>query len=681
MATHKTPGSVGRTSPKPKLEPSEDRALEAKRLEVLSKLGLRDPEALPGSAKDMLVGVLEGNRGRLELVDAEDLARRLRDQSAETFAERFRPSFDKPERLPLPGNLDLTKEKKDGRFQVQGSLQGKDHPVNLLMKELEINPSAFGPEVRKVIDGARGADLGHSATWNGFVRDLAVASVKDKPLASLGAEDGIRNAAGATPSSGTLGLGLEKTAKAMDQKESRLEDSPELLMNSEKIRNPEQEGRRQDAVFRLQGALADAGLSKEQLEDFGPVLDKVLRQGQLRGSPTEKAWAIVGNIAQAQHGKPLPKGEVKDDPLGLKVTSLVAAAQLLDLAESKFGTKLDSSRTDGVARILEDFVGAKSVSSGPASKSKINLGSGAAAKKAALGPGAKGASVAVKEAHDHARRMGLDPDGPQSKHTIKDMETAFSKVLGDGKKSDREVIGAGLAWLEANTKGAESSLKAHVENILGQPPKSAEIEGELRRVVLGKVALCAAAGPDAYVEHLRRSGAAGAVGPGGGVPFGGAGGFRGVPGVSDQYGVTNPIMRQAMGAAILYDPALSHEDRIMLLLMLITQHMDQDRLRKMDELAVLDRKEAQKAGQEPPKGPPGPEGPTPPGGHGPEGAAPPPPPQDGGPGQPGPEKARDVLMFELDRIGKMRDQVFTALQEIIKKKDESVRGVLQSMQR
>lgn len=634
---------------------------------MLAKLGLREGDALPPSAREMLEGVLEGNRGRLEVIDAEDLARRLRDRTAEAFGQQFQSSVDKPERLPLPGNLELTKERKDGRFQLQGSLRAEEHPVNQLMKDLELNPSSFGPEVRKVIDGVRGADLGHPATWNGFVRDLAVASVKDKPLAALGAEGGSKVGGAAESGAAGLGLGLEKTAKSVGAKESRLEDSPELLMNSERVRNPEQEGRRQETVFRLQGALADAGLSKEQLEDLGPLLDKVLRRGQLKGGPTEKAWAIVGNLAEAQHGKPLPKGEVKETPEGPRLTSLVAAAHLFDLAETKYGAKLDLGRVDGVARILEDFVSAGGGRGGPEAKRAIKL----SAVKTPASPktGAGRPTAGVAEAHEHAKRMGFDPESPQAKHTVKDMEVAFAQILGDGKKSDREVVKAALAWLDTNTKGAEANLGGHLENILRQEPKNPELDAEIRRFVLGRVALCAAAGPEAYTEHLRRQVAS--AGPG----MAAGGGAPAVPGVFDKYGVSNPMLRQAMGASILYDPALSHEDRILLLLMLITQHMDQDRLRKMDELGALDRKDAAAAAKEPPQGPPG-DGKEPAGAATPPNPSPPPPAE-----AKGPEKARDVVMMELDRIGKMRDQIFTALQEIIKRKDESVRGVIQSMQR
>jgi hypothetical protein len=470
-------------------------------------------------------------------------------------------------------------------------------------------------------------------------------------------------------------MGLEKTAKASGAKESRLEDSPELVMNSEKIRNPEQEERRKTTVLQLQGALADAGLSKQQLEDLGPILDKVLRQGQLRGTPSEKAWAIVGNIAQVQHGKSMPKDQIKDTPETRSATCLVAASQLMDLAGSKFGATLDMTRADGIARILEGFVGTKGSETKTAPK--LKLGSTAKTKEAGPKPGQGKVGPAVQMAHEHARAMGLDPENPNAKHTVKDMEAAFGKVIGDGKKSDPEVVKAGLSWLEQNTGGAEGNLKAHLEGILAGGQANPDLVLQMKQMVLGRVALCAAAGKDGYVEHLQRS-AAGGAGMGGGMPPMGAGpgGFGGLGGVFDKYGVANPIARQAMGASILYDPSLSHEDKIMLLLMLITQHRDQDRLRKMDELADLDRKEATQAKQ-PPSPPQGPgDKPI----EGTEGA-PPAPPVPAPPAAGEPQKARDIVMFELDRIGKMRDQVFTALLEIIKKKDESVRGVLQSMQR
>ncbi len=676
MVTHKTPASVGRTSPSPKLDRGEDRALDAKRTQVLGKLGLSNPNDLPPSAKSMLESVLEGNKGRLEVIDPEDLARRLRDQSAVSFGEIFRPSFEKPDRLPIPGNLDLTKERKDKQFQVQGSLRGDEHPVNRLMKDLDINPSAFGPEVKAVIDRTRGADLGHGPTWNDLVRDLAVASVKDKPLAALGKEEGIKGARLEGATAASMGLGLEKTAKTHGEKEARLEDSPELMMNSEKVRNPGQEERRAEAVVHLQGALADAGLSKAQLEDFGPVIDKVLRQGQLRGSPTEKAWAIVGNIAMVRDGRALPKDTVVDSPEGRSVTCLVAAAQLLELAGSKYGVQMDTSRADGVGRILEGYVGTSKDTKKSSSKLR-DLGKGAKGAKPTNGPKGK-STPGVTAAHEQARRMGFDPAHPATQHTIKDIETAFTQVIGDGKKSDADVAIAGVGWLEQNAGNAHAGLRAHVEGILGNEPKDPALHEQMRQFVMSKVALCAAAGKDGYLEMLARSGVGGPPNAGGAGAMAGMMGPGGLPGaaagVFDKYGVTNPLMRQAMGAAILHDPALSHEDRITLLLMLITQNMDKDRLRKMDELTELDRKDAAKAkleaggtgGEKPPEGA--------------EGATPPAPPE-APPANAEPQKARDVVMFELDRIGKMRDQIFTALMEIIKKKDESVRGVLQSMQR
>lgn len=767
-----TPGQVGKVGGQQVSLEAQARA--SKLAEVLAQLGGPSPDALTPGARKSLEDLLDRHSGKLDTLDTKKAAVTVKNAFARDFAATFDAGPAPTESASIKGNVELTRERKSGGFELLGGPAAEGHPMRRLLEMLGIDPKSFGPNVKSALEGQKGKDVAHPDNWAQLGKSLAEARVKDAPLSKIGglAAKSTTGVGGTDSVAKAADLGLAKTARTQEQLgEVTGANNAESVMFNESLRDPAAAGKRDEAVNKLSSLFAYGGLSKQEIDDLRPTLDKILKNGQLSAKdPAAKTWAIVKNAHFEITQKKLPDGNKgpENDPAIAGGLAMSAAYQLQFLAEAKTGKKLPSTGfLEGAAAIVGSYAGATQIASRGSAKDlfgKLNFAStksvpkpdAAKAQKAgAAKPKGNEVSKEVKaEAARFAQAIGIQPESASTAHTMKDIEAAFAQVMRPGA-SDKDITKAALDYMNSKTQGVDAGFAKHASYVLASAegdPKTAEM---MKEVALRKLTLMAAVGPDAYRQQAAAvaSGAAQA-------PQMGAGVIGGLPQGMDLGRATDNLQgnyRQMMTASILSDPALSVEDKVMLVLMLVSQQMDQDRVRKMQEIADFDRVQAMKdggaagqaaklardggvkpgngalnapnaavqttagpagakaahsavasgnapaqaasGGASPPKSgdgaaagvPPG-SPPNGPGGGPPSGSIPGASVGPGGTMQPqtmdmnvaraegNAPKSREVLMAELDRINKVRDNLFTVMHQLIQKYDESTRGVIRSMQ-
>ncbi|MBI4816469.1 MAG: hypothetical protein HY791_09425 [Deltaproteobacteria bacterium] len=606
-----TPGQVGKIGDAKVSLEAQARATKLN--EVLAQLGAPPAEALTFGARKSLDDLLDRHEGKLETLDVKKAAVSVKNALARDFGLSFNPGPAPGESASIKGNVELTQEKKAGGFELIGAPRGEGHPVRQLLEALGIDPGAFGPNVKAALETQKGKDVAHPDNWKQLGRSLAEAKIKDTPLAKIGGVAGkatasIQSAEGVTEKAD---LGLAKTARTRDQLASANgATNAEAIMFNEAMRDPSAAGKRDEAVNRLSSLLAYSGLSQSEVEELRPTMDKILKNGQLTAKdPAAKTWAIVKNTHFEVTGKKLPDGNKppKNDPTVAEGLAMSAAYQLQFLAEAKTGKKIPSTGfLDNAATIIGNYAGSTQVETRGSAKDtlgKLNFSATKSVPKAdaakaqkANGPKAKDAMAKElkAEAARYAQGIGIQPDSASTAHTMRDIETAFATVIKPGA-SDKDISKAALEYINAKTGGAEATFAKHATYVLASAEGDPTTAQMMKEVTLRKLTLLAAAGPEAYKQNLLAQASAG--GPSmaqmGAMP----GTIAGLPPGMDLGRATDNLQgnyRQMMTASILADPALSVEDKVMLVLMLVSQSMDQDRVRKMQEIADFDRMQSMK---------------------------------------------------------------------------------------
>jgi len=614
--------SGGRVGQKPQLSPQEKLRFDLEK-QILQQLGVSDPKQLPPEAQGTLSQTLEDNSKNLDTLKPKSVAALVQRSIARAQGKAFEAKTQPDSSVKVPQDSGLyTKDNKDGSHQLTGSLtQG---PVKALMQEVGINPMSYGPEVQKALSGAQGADLGNSKNWNRFSKRLMEAHVRDQPLsgvsqaARLGGASATTGAASVDGATKAADLGLAKNARTAEEiGQVNAAETPEAVMNNEAIRDPGAAAARGQVSAQVHKIMADSGMTAEQQEQFAPFLDKALKEGQASAkNPTDKGWQIVRSAQRQMTGKKMPadKGQVGDTPETRHGVTMMAAAQLYDLAETKTGAQLSRFGLNDLQSTLQNFsetsaAKSQSKSNASASSSSASTASSSASSSKKTGTNKNG-TTAKEAAHAQLEAMGIDPKDPMMSHVVKDVESAYSQVM-NGAKDDGDVALRGIKWIERKLGDKTGAHSKQMENALKDLPADSPVPESLKQFSLQQVALCAASGPEAYLQHINQGagpqmGGAGGVPPFGGTPMGGGvvpygggpampmgGGMPGAAyGSNEQQFSTN--MRCLQCAAILNDPALSMEDKIMYFLMIMAAGQDDDRLRKMREISDLEAKDAAK---------------------------------------------------------------------------------------
>ena len=628
-------GNTGRITPKTDVS-RQDQLRQDKQSEILGKLGAANLEDLPSDAQSALRKSLDDGAADLSKLDAGKVAGRLHTVVARQLGREFEPEAQPEGSVKVPSDAKyFSKPNDDGSFKLTGGLA--QSPVSELMKELDINPQSYGKGVHGVLDGARGKDLGNPKNWQHFSSKLAEATLKDTPTAKLAATIGIDTNSGVGAAGEISGvdkaadLGLAKTARTADEMTGvRSDKGVDAVMNNESVRDPGAAKTRRAAVNQLTEVLGQAGLTPEQQAEMKPILDKVLKEGQL-GAKTEsaKSWAIVRAAQKEIGGTKMPedKGGIPDTKEHAGAAGACAAYHLFNLAavKSGLGASLDYSKCADAQSVIKGYTKAsaskaKSKSGASNGLGGVNLGSrkvetdATTSTTSTRGPGKMPESK--KAAHEFAAQLGLDPTDTASAHTVRDIEGAFSQVM-NGAKDDKEITMRALKWTERHGGGDSDKATAKYATMImdGLPPDS-PVLAQVKQFALQKVATCAALGPEGYQQYQQQQMQAG---NGGGINMGGGGGIPGgpgmmpggpgmmpggpgmVPGMGGPAGAFGQFEQQLSSQSrflqcglILNDPALSHEDKIMLFLMIMASHQDHDRIRKMQEMADLENKAAVK---------------------------------------------------------------------------------------
>lgn len=193
------------------------------------------------------------------------------------------------------------------------------------------------------------------------------------------------------------------------------------------------------------------------------------------------------------------------------------------------------------------------------------------------------AKAAARKAFDEimAGSPGLKASSPEGKKII----AALEQVYARGGKSDLEIIQNSFSYLSEKTG---QDLGARAAFFAGSAAQNAQIPGaaaQLRQMALKEVANHAI-DPNAYLQGLAAmSGVTQGLPAGAGSPIAGPGGWD---------ASLKGNQRSAVGFAILNDPSLSFEDKLFLFMMYMAQFAEEDELKKMEEIAELDRKEEMK---------------------------------------------------------------------------------------
>ncbi|MEE2904274.1 MAG: hypothetical protein VYC39_18240 [Myxococcota bacterium] len=615
-------GGAGRSKP---VSAQEQLRLD-KQNDVLKQLGLSDINQLPPEAAGTLKQTLTDNDKNLANLKAGPTAKLVQRSIARSVGKSFEARTQPNESIRVPADSKLfTKANKDGSFQLTGSLsQG---PVSDLMKEIGIDAKSFGPDVQKALSGAQGADLGNAKNWSRFSKRLKESHLREQPVGQIGS---VTNLGSSTATGGvaeasisqTAGLGLAKNARSVeDAQKLDASATPDAVMHNEAIRDPDASVLRAQTSAKVHQIMDRAGLTPDQQKEFAPFLDKALKEGQSTAkTETDKGWQIVKSAQRQITGKKMPtdKGKVEDTPEARDGVSLMAAGHLYNLAESKTGATLDRSEVRALQDVLTDFT-----STGASkSSSKSSLGSGPSAtestKKTNSTSSKRNANAAKEAAHAQLEAMGIDPKDPLQSHVVKDVEGAFAQVM-NGAKDDADIALRGIKWVERKVGDKSGAHSKHMEEVLKTLPKDSPLPEAFKQYSLQQVALCAGAGPEAYMQHLNQAMGAGGMMPGGagggvppfggtpvsGIPGGGLPPYGGGPampmgggapgavyGSAEQQYSTN--MRCLQCAMILNDPSLSMEDKIMYFLMVMAAGQDDDRMRKMREITDLEAKDAAK---------------------------------------------------------------------------------------
>jgi len=625
MAGKVTNAGAGVGKVQPKIS-SQDRMRLDKQSEILGKLGMNDPNALGDRSRAKLEQLTAGDPAGVRGLDAATAAKDVKKAFAADFAAKFDPGDGPDGSISIPGKYDSVKEEK-GQRKLVGDLARPQHPVHQLLVKLEIDPNNLGPNVTKALNANRGRELGSgalrkSANYSKLASNLAHAKVMDSNLGGVGKIAGsgvaIGGAAKLDGPTTAADLGLNKTARTAAQLDARPTESLESTMRSEKVRDPKAAGRRDSTIAMMSKTFGDMGMSESQLESFKPVLDKVLREGQSTAKHQGgKTWAIVRSAEKARTGQAMPpdKGPIGDTALDRAANTSIASFGLFNLAQAHAGGKLDMTRVGELDAPIKAYT--KTSAAAGASKSRasanlggVNFGSGteeASSAKQASGP-ARGAKMSPSKAaaHEQLREMGFDPADPNNAHVTRDVESAFAQVM-NGAKDDKELAMRGFAWVERQTGDTQGGLSRGAQQVLDAgAADNPEVLGMMKKHAMSTVAQCAIAGPEAFAQHQAQMAGGGGPGMPGGIPGG-----PGMPGIPPMGGV-NPAMgmpygqaEQAItgnlrvfhGAMILNDPALSHEDKIMLFLMMLCTFNDEDKMRKMREIADADARSMAKDSQ------------------------------------------------------------------------------------
>ena len=590
----------------------KQQARDSKQGEVLGRLGLSDSGQLGAGARAALEGKLEAFDGKLDQLDVGQVAGAVHHAIAKDFAASHDAGPPPSDSAVIKGgSVRLLKQGKEGGMELVGAPRGKDHPVSQVLDQLGLDPTNLGPNAVKALRKARGNDVAHPATWKQLTTDLAEAKVLDAPITEVGKVAGRPAAGGASAAADIAAgadLGLAKTARTQAELDAAgPANNAESVMFNEGLRDPGAVGKRGQALQQLNGALAHSGLDQAQIEALQPTLDKMLKTGQQSAhTPEEKAWAIVKSVHREVTGKRMPDQKVPGSDAGLEgAMSMAAAYQLQGLVQAKTGAQLDGAFVGNAANVLESFTGAAAATGGGSSAAsrlgKVNFGrtkrpAGAGQAQSSRKAGRankkqKGAGIPKEvkaAAAEHAQKIGLDPGNPATAHTVADIEAAFNDVLKAGG-SDKDIANRTLKYLNEKTGGADAQFAQYAARVMGVNGDNPEAQAMVKDFALGKLARMATMGPEAYAQQAAM-GAAGAVpgGPGMQMP----GGMQAAGGAGASTDNMEANMRFMMGASIMNDPALGVEDKVMLLLMLIMGDQDRDRTKKMQEIADLDRTEA-----------------------------------------------------------------------------------------
>lgn len=565
---------------------------------TLQQLGIGNPDGLPNEVQAALRQLVEGKtEAALEKTDPVAAARQLQRVVARHAGATAKPPPIEDPRFALPGNAQISKDNGDGSFKLVGAPAAKGSPLLAMFAELGIDPNAMGPRVQAELDKARGAALGNPKNWSRLGSKLAEARVLDTPPAQVGKLLGVSGPStaqvGTTPIAMGGDLGLAKTAKTVEQASTGPQESVAEAVNKESVRDPGAAERRAATVAAMQKTLIGAGMTSAQAEAFAPTLERVLQRGQgTAKTPSDKSWAVARAAHEALGYGPMPKdrGGLPTDGTMDRPAATVAASLIVDLAEKETGAKLDLGRVPELARAIEGHAkagAAKTKSRSSLSEKLGGLKLGARKPAGAGGPKTRGPKLPEHKqlAQEYAAALGLHADDPATAHTVRDIESAFAQVL-QGSKGDGDAAMRALKWVERKTGDEGGAASRHLESVLDRSGKDSEVPGLARSWALQKVAMCAAMGPEAYKAHVQQQ-MGGAMNP-----MMGAGGMVSPYGQMEQQLSSN--FRSMQCSMILMDPALSHEDKITLFLMMMATFQDQDRMRKMAEIADVDQKAALK---------------------------------------------------------------------------------------
>jgi hypothetical protein len=184
--------------------------------------------------------------------------------------------------------------------------------------------------------------------------------------------------------------------------------------------------------------------------------------------------------------------------------------------------------------------------------------------------------VPAKDVRDAAKKAmaelmpGLDPKSAEGKRVMSALEQVFSK----GHETDADVVKNATEYLSAQT-GMDLGPRMQ---LLVAPYASAPNASAIARSMALQDVASYAMDPQGWKgqmqEHLQSS-----------------------PMLSQRWDPTSAAtgtQRSAVGFMILNDPSLSFEDKLFLFMMYMASFAEQDEMKKMEEIAELDRKEEQK---------------------------------------------------------------------------------------
>ena len=619
-----TSGSTGRVGQKPQLS-AKEQLRQDKENEILQHLGVKDFNQLPTEAQGTLKQTLDDRSNNLEGVKTRAVAQLVQKSIARSEGRAFSPEAQPSGSINVPQDTaGFMKSNADGSHKLVGSMS-QNADLKKLMSEVGVDSQSFGPEVQRTLSGAVGRDLGNQKNWGTFSKKLKESHLRDQPLGGVGQAAQLSGSGQSSGVSGTgainqaADLGLKKTARNVnDASTVDATATPEGVMNNEAIRDPDAAVIRAQTSAKIHQIMDRAGLTADQQDKFAASLDKALKAGQTRGkNQTQKGWEIVRSSEYEMSGRKMPadKGSVGDTPETRDGVTSMAAGHLFNLAETKTGANLDRSEIQQLQSVLQDFT----ATSAEKAQSKAGVGAGSNTRSthgtqstsSARSQGSKSNGNAAKAAaHAQLEAMGIDPKDPVQSHVVKDVESAFAQVM-NGAKDDGEIALRGIKWVERQVGDKTGVHSKHMEEALKDLPEDSPVPQAMKQFSLQQVAMCAGAGKEAYMQHINQGMGAPANGGGGVPPFGGTpvgGGFvpygggpampmgGGAPGAAygsaEQQFSTN--MRCLQCSMILNDPSLSMEDKIMYFLLIMAAGQDDDRMRKMKEIADLDAKDGAK---------------------------------------------------------------------------------------